>query len=247
MAKSIIRGFRFKEQTKEKGIGMIIFVSGTDTDCGKTFVASHLCLAFKRLGVKVGYQKWVSTGNKDFSDDARMVYRLLGREDFPLPGSLETPYCFSIPASPHLAAEKDQAIIELDTLKKATLDLKKQLEVLIIEGAGGLLVPITRDVLLAQFVKEMDIPVLLVARAGVGTINHTLLSLNYIKQEGLKFKGLIMNEQEPTDPKIFMDNLKIIEQFSGISPLCKIHFSSSIDNSPLDEVIVAARKLLNES
>jgi len=225
---------------------MILFISGTDTGCGKTTFSALLCRAFSAIGLKAGYQKWVSTGNKRVSDDASLVFKQLGIAPAPRPGSLETPYCLSLPASPHLAAAREGITIDPAVLKNATMALHKDLDVLVVEGTGGLMVPISEGLLISQLVKEMEIPVVLVARAGVGTINHTLLSIRYMKEVGLELSGLILNESGPTAPDIVSDNARIIGVFTGVHPILVLPYGAQVDNRALDAVKEAAKILLSQ-
>ena len=222
---------------------MVIFITGTDTDCGKTFVSSLLLKAFIALGIDASYQKWVSTGNRDYSEDAHFVYEMAGITPPPMAGSLETPYCFSLPASPHLAGEQDGQSVDTRHLEECTRILGDRHELVIVEGVGGLLVPLTRETLLIDLVAQMSLPTIVVARAGLGTINHTLLTIEALERRGIEIRGLIINEDRPANPLIAQDNQAIIEKFTGISPLCRIPHQSHIDNSLIDELKEAAKAL----
>ena len=224
---------------------MVIFITGTDTDCGKTFVSSLLFRTFLKLGIDATYQKWVSTGNSDFSEDAHFVYEMAGITPAPMAGSLETPYCFSLPASPHLASEEEGRSIDPGRLVECTRLLEDRHELVLVEGVGGLLVPLTRDTLLVDLVVQMSLPVIVVARAGLGTINHTLLTIEALKKRKLEIKGLIMNEERPSNPIIIKDNQNTIKRFTGIAPLCLIPHQSHIDNYLIDELKEAAKTIFS--
>lgn len=196
---------------------MIIFCAGTDTDIGKTFITGLLARFFLDNGLDVKVQKWASTGRRAYSDDLAFIYGFIGRNGLPKAGSLESPYCFSFPASPHFAAELEDKFIEKAHLIEATRSLAAQCDILIIEGAGGVLVPLSRNLLTIDLVGEMDLPVVLVARSGLGTINHTLLTIEALKRRNIDMLCTILNNQgDISDPLIVNDNLKTIRELSTV-------------------------------
>ncbi|MGB9712881.1 MAG: dethiobiotin synthase [Dissulfurimicrobium sp.] len=196
---------------------MIIFITGTDTDIGKTFAASLLARSFLDRGLAVKVQKWVSTGRRAYSDDLAFIYSFIGEKDLPKAGSFESPYCLSFPASPHLAAETEGVSIEKKHLIKTSRSLAAQCDILIIEGAGGALVPLSRDLLTIDLVGELKLPVVLVARSGLGTINHTLLTIEAMERRGINILCVLLNNQNDVpDPLIVNDNLKTIGEFGDL-------------------------------
>ena len=222
---------------------MIVFIAGTDTECGKTHLSALFLKALLEMGVDARYQKWVSTGNGKFSDDAHFVYKVAGLTHPPMANSLETPYCFSTPASPHIASELDGKTIDIDQMIQCSRTLKTQCDILIIEGVGGLMVPISRDVLLVDIIERVSIPVILVARAGVGTINHTLLSVESLQNRNIDIRGIILNEDRPTDGLIAKDNMKIIKKFAKIENIIHFGHYPSIDSALPNEVKDASKML----
>ena len=209
--------------------GMQIFVCGTDTDVGKTAVCAVIGRIYLDLGLKVRYQKWVSTGNKAFSEDAVSVYRFWGLTRFPHPGSPETPYCFPFPASPHLASSLENGHIAPDVIVRAFNAITDDDSLAIIEGVGGALVPLNRDLLLADLVKELDLPVLIVARAGVGTINHTLLTVEALKKRNIRIAGILLNETGKSSPLVARDNMEIIQRFTSVRVLGLLPFAPDLE------------------
>lgn len=155
---------------------MRIFITGTDTDVGKTVVSSWLCLHSKSA-----YFKPIQTGNL-YDVDTATVQKLSTKTR-----TYKEAYSYSEPLSPHLAAELDGGRIDLDNI---CLPDEKNL---IVEGAGGLLVPLNENQLLIDLVKRLQLPVILVARSSLGTINHTLLSLEALRQRDIPILGVIMN------------------------------------------------------
>lgn len=171
---------------------MQIFVTGTDTDIGKTVVTAGLASVMQSLGYKAGVYKPFQSGAEEkngflVSPDLAYVKKL----DF----YVETlcTYLLKPPTAPYIAAEIDGVQINLSTVCREFQTLKQNCEVVLVEGAGGLMVPVTKDALMCDVAKMLDIPVLIVARPDLGTINHTLLTINQAKITGLDIAGVIIN------------------------------------------------------
>ena len=195
---------------------MRLVIAGTDTDVGKTIVSA---LVVQGLGAS--YWKPVQSGLADGSDSARV------RELLALPAERILPeaYRLQAPVSPHWAAERDGV-----TIDPAALDLPAVAGPLVVECAGGLLVPLRRDggpgaLQIAQ-IARWGLPVLLVARSGLGTLNHTLLSLEALRQRAIPVLGLVLNG--PLHP----DNPRTLEAFGGVPVLAQL--------PPLDPLTASA-------
>jgi len=199
-----------------------LFVGGADTGVGKTLVCGCLLTFLHGKGIHAGYQKWVSTGGSEYSEDEALC-RQMAPNAF-LEGSvLHVPYRFSLPASPHLAAEADGGAVNAAILEKSFLQLQQHFRPLIVEGVGGMLVPLSRQLLLADLVAELGLPALLVCRSGLGTINHTLLSVEACKKRGIPLKGLIFSDGERlADERLVADNMEIIAALSGVPVLGRL-------------------------
>ena len=156
------------------------FVTGTDTGVGKTVVSALLCAALEAI-----YWKPIQTGTREGADRPT-VMRLAG-----LPRARTAPeaYRFAPPVSPHLAARRASVRIELRKIKMPRIAASENL---IVEGAGGALVPINETQLMTDLMRHLGLPVLLVTRTTLGTINHTLLSLAALRGAGLDVRGVIM-------------------------------------------------------
>lgn len=198
-------------ETGEKSI----FVAGTDTSVGKTFIASLLLGSFLERGIGTGYQKWVSSGGKVSPD---LVFCMENNGLIPHHQE-QVPYHFSFPASPHLAGEMDGILINpqriVDSFNRSLL----RNEVLLVEGAGGLLVPLRRDLLLIDLLARLPMPTLLVAHSGLGTINHSLLSVEALRQRDIPVLGIVFSDGEedlPSDDPIITDNMKIVAEMAGV-------------------------------
>jgi dethiobiotin synthetase len=194
---------------------MRLVICGTDTDVGKTVVSA---LVVQGLGAR--YWKPVQSGTDDGGDSGR-VQRLL---NLPPERLLSEAYRLQAPVSPHWAAERDGVLIDPDRLALPAGD-----DPLVVETAGGLLVPLRRDWLQIQQLERWQLPVLLVARSGLGTLNHTLLSLEALRRRGLAVLGLVLNGPPHAD------NPRTLEQLGGVPVLLEL---PPLD--PLDAAALAA-------
>ncbi len=190
-----------------------LFITGTDTDVGKTVICGCLARYLSRKGINIGLQKWVSTGNKNTSDDIDYCLSMLERKKEDLaPPSLLHPYTFDFPASPHLAAELEGRKINIDKIVESYQALIRRHDFLIVEGVGGVLVPLTKNHLLVDLVADLAIPVLIVTHSGLGTINHTLLTIEALRKRNIDILGMVFNFAGKGDKIIEEDNRKIISR-----------------------------------
>jgi dethiobiotin synthetase len=191
-------------------------VTGTDTGIGKTTVAAMLALALDGL-----YWKPIQSGTDDGTDKQRVQILAQLPDDRLLPER----YVLSQPLSPHRAAELDGVEIQTRALALPTFE-----RTLIIEGAGGLLVPVTRNKLQIDVFADWGLPVVLCARTGLGTINHTLLSIEALRSRLMRLHGLIfVGDDNP-------DNMRTIAEFSGARILGLVPLLDRIDRGALLEV-----------
>ena len=192
-------------------IGGRFFITGTDTGIGKTVTSALLCAALNAI-----YWKPIQTGTREGTDRAT-VMQLAG---LPLERTIPEAYCFAPPVSPHLAARLAGKRIDLRKIKLPRLPAH---EGLIAEGAGGALVPVNEKELMTDLMHHLKLPVLLVARSSLGTINHTLLSLAALRAARLDVRGVIMAG------KPNKENRKAIEHYGDtrvigiIPPLRKLN------------------------
>lgn len=209
-----------------------IFITGTDTNVGKTVIAAGLVGALKAKGINVGVMKPIQTGginknNKLISEDLLILLKASKiKEDT----SLLNPYCFSYPAAPNLSSKLVKKKILINKIKKTYLTLQKKYEFMVVEGIGGLMVPIKNNYLVTDLIKDLNLPLLIVARASLGTINHTLLTIKCAQINALKILGIIINN--PTLSKntlVERTNPKIIEKITKIPVLAVIPFDKKIN------------------
>jgi dethiobiotin synthetase len=188
-------------------VGRGVFIAGTDTGVGKSIVAAGLAAALKARGIDVGVMKPVETGcSKSIPRDSALLKEAAKVED---ELNLINPYRFERPLAPLVAAQMERKKINLKRLKSCFQELEKRHQFLIVEGIGGLLVPLTLQHFTFHFARLFGLPMILVTRANLGTINHTLLSLKWATSQELEVIGVVINNlnekqglAEDTNPQI---------------------------------------------
>ena len=191
----------------------VYFVSGIDTDIGKTVATGVLAKQLLQQGKSVITQKPVQTGCQDIADDIAVHRKIMG---IPMQEAdkqkLTMPEIFSYPASPHLAARLDGRALDLDKIRTATQELEAQYEIVLVEGAGGLMVPLTENLLTIDYIRQQGYPVILVTSGRLGSINHTLLSFSVLKQYGIQLHSLIFNHiHDSKDETVAGDTLEYLK------------------------------------
>lgn len=190
------------------------FLTGIDTDAGKTYATAFLARKFADEGLSVITQKFIQTGCTGLSEDIEAHRRLMGIELLPedLDGTT-APIIFSYPASAQLAARLDGRDIDVSLIDRSRQLLASRYDVVIIEGAGGLMVPFTDDFLTIDYPASRKLPVVLVTNGILGSINHTLLSLEAIKARSLELPYVIYNHHFDRDAIIADDTLGFIRRY----------------------------------
>lgn len=191
------------------------FVTGTDTDVGKTFVSAVLA-----LGLKAKYWKPIQSGPDSDTDWIRQVTMLDEKHFLPEVYKLQTP------VSPHLAAQIDRIKINIKSFLLPVIEQSH----LIVEGAGGLMVPINESLFILDLIKYLSLPALVVARSTLGTINHTVLTVDKLKQVGIPVLGVVMNGPRN------QDNCKAIEQYAAIPVLAEIERIENVNATNLENI-----------
>ena len=194
-----------------------LFVTGTDTEIGKTVVAAALTAALAADGVPVGAFKPAVTGLDDAPDgDKPHDHELLAACAGMAPEAV-APYRFGPAVSPHLAAELAGAVIDAGTLVAAARAAAPDGRTLIAEGVGGLLVPLTLDgVLVRDLVVALGLPLVVVARPGLGTINHTMLTIEAARGAGIDVRGVVLTPWPDAPSPMERSNAATIEALSGV-------------------------------
>ncbi|MBQ6534402.1 MAG: ATP-dependent dethiobiotin synthetase BioD [Opitutales bacterium] len=182
---------------------MKFFVSGTDTDIGKTVATGWLARRYAARGLSATTQKLVQTGCRGVSIDILEHRRIMGAPLTPFDESaLTCRYVMGYPASPHIVAKMEGVKLDFDALARDTAELEKSFDVVLVEGAGGLMVPLEGDFLTIDYIKKYDLPLWLVAPSKLGSLNHALLSLEAVRARGIGLAGVVYNTYPPAPPEI---------------------------------------------
>lgn len=172
-------------------INKSLFITATNTDVGKTYASEKFLRFFAKQGLKVGYFKPCETGVIDFPVDGNKMLNLVKElnPDFNVNINDVVPYQFKLPAAPYVA--KDKNTISLELIKEKKNYLEQFCDILIIEGAGGLMVPIEKDLFIIDLIKELECEAILITPSKLGCINDTLLSINALKSKNINFEFYI--------------------------------------------------------
>ncbi|MDD2832681.1 MAG: dethiobiotin synthase [Methylotenera sp.] len=190
------------------------FIVGTDTNVGKTYVASALIQHFVDAGYRTIGMKPIASGCEQDAHGTLMnedVLALSAVSNVQAPLDLINSYRFAPAIAPHLAAEQVSVIMEGDIILQAYQKLANLADVVIVEGAGGFLVPINVNETLADVAVKLNIPIILVVGMRLGCINHALLTVEAIKVRGLILAGWVANQTDP-DMSMFAENLASLQQ-----------------------------------
>ena len=199
-----------------------IFITGTDTGVGKTVVTGLLVRFFLEGGINVVTQKMVQTGSKAYSEDIETHLRIMGKikDDYGDYLKHMAPCIYGLAASPHLAARLENKNIDESCILASLDNLEKNFEIVIVEGAGGLMVPINEERLIIDVVGTIGGPVILVAENRLGAINQTILSIEALKQRRIELLGVVFNQVSEHEEKIVLeDNPDIVGKFTGVDIL----------------------------
>lgn len=227
-----------------------VFVTGTDTGIGKTVVAAGLVRGFREMGMDVGVMKPVATGcyrlargDRGFelrSEDTDRLVEAAQTDD-----GLEfvCPIRFELPLAPLTAARLAAQEISIEQIMAAYNTLRERHEFLVVEGIGGLMVPILQDYFVADMIKEMKLPAVVVARPGLGTLNHTILTVRYSESQGIDVLGIIVNHTEHDErSQVAETNIPILEKCCAVPVLQILAHSSDLRNPTM--CAEACRKIL---
>ncbi|MDR1941795.1 MAG: dethiobiotin synthase [Endomicrobium sp.] len=199
-----------------------IFITATDTGAGKTYVCARLAESLKNAGINTGVFKPVSTGDRN---DARALIKACAIKEKP---ETVTPIFFKNPMSPYGAG-----LIEGKTfdIKKACAGLKyflNKYDFTVVEGVGGLLVPLKKDFFVSDLIKKFKLPVIVVARFGLGTLNHTLLTIEKLRQDKQKVSGIILSGRKDPRDISAKSNAFLIKKLSKL-PVLELRLNEKID------------------
>jgi dethiobiotin synthetase len=222
--------------------GKVYMITGIDTDCGKTMATGLIAKTMISRGGRVITQKLVQTGctgmAADIAEHRRIMGVVPGEDDLRM---TTCPQVFSFPASPHLAAELDGTVVDIAAIDRSTAYLRETYDTVLLEGAGGLHVPLTRAYSTIDFIAERGYPLILVSGARLGSINHTLMSIELCTYRGIELKGVVYN-LHPVNQRIIADDSRIMistflqtyypSAFMVDIPVMHEHDTRLIDNLP---------------
>ncbi len=228
-------------------IRMVYFVSGIDTDAGKSVVTGLLARSLKRKGVNVITQKFIQTGCRGISEDILKHREIMGIEPRVVDEDGTTcPYVMTYPASPHLAAEIDKVTLDMRRITGASRKLEMMYDVVLLEGAGGLYVPVTRDYFTIDYVCEQKLPLILVTSSKLGSINHTLMSLELCRARGIELACLVYNRFPNDSEWITNDSITIFRQYLKehfpMTALIEVPVVHGTDYPDVDVSVLEGRK-----
>ncbi|HAT4282774.1 TPA: dethiobiotin synthase [Clostridium perfringens] len=220
----------------EKGV----YIIGTNTDIGKTFISGLILKKLREEGINAGYYKAALSGAKKDKDgliplDCEEVMRISGLKE-----SYENivSYILEKPYSPHLASEVEKVSISMEKIKKDYKRLRDKYDFILCEGSGGIVCPISfleKKLMLEDIIKEFNLPIILVSNSGLGAINHTVLTISYLRNLGVRVKGIILNEFNKNNI-IHRDNKKIIKELTGINNISTVPKIEDIKEYDLNEL-----------
>lgn len=188
---------------------MNFFVTGTDTDVGKSYICKHLAKEFIKLGKKTGYLKPFQSGFEEGIDPDAKQIEIIAKGVI-----TKSSYITNTPCTPLVSAQIDNVDYNLEKVKCDYDELKNNCDITIVEGSGGLYVPVKENILMSDVIKFLNLPTLIVARPNLGTINHTLMTIKCAQNEGIKIIGVVIsNYPEVTDDPVILRAKEMIENY----------------------------------
>jgi dethiobiotin synthetase len=222
-----------------------LFITGTDTGVGKTLIAGAIAKILTDKGLKVGVFKPIATGCKRtwdglISDDTEFLADCTNSD---LSLSTITPIGYRTPAAPIVSAAREGLPIDFDRIAAAYKDICRNSDAVLVEGIGGVRVPLTEEFDLLDLAVEFGMPVVIVARPNLGTINHTLMTIDCVRAAELKIAGVVINGYNAAESTVAEDTAaETIAKCSGVDVLAVVPFDGtvSIEKPNLGEVILAS-------
>jgi dethiobiotin synthetase len=214
--------------SKVKGV----FITGTDTSVGKTVVCGLLAGFLRKSGVNAVTQKWVQTGEGGRYSDLAIHRRLMGLPETVPEDLLEDlcPYRFVHPSSPHLAAKREGRVVDPEVIAAAYRRLESAHDIVLVEGSGGLLVPLTKETSSCDLAARLGLSVLIVVGNRLGCINHALLTVETVRGRGIPLEGLIFNRisADGNPEELLADNIRIVGEITGAPVFGEVPFLADI-------------------
>jgi dethiobiotin synthetase len=229
-----------------------VFVTGTDTGVGKTVAAGAIVHQLRQAGIKVGVFKPIATGCELRREGlvSRDAEFLAHCSDTVSPLEQINPIRFREPLAPLAAADRAKSDINWDEMQLSYRNIVKQHDLVVVEGIGGAMVPIQKDYLVLDLMVDLSLPVVIVARSGLGTINHTLLTLEACRQRKLQVLGIVINRYQADSADIAEEtNPRVIAEVGRIPVLAVLPDDKETDlrSGRLGSEVIAAAGLANWS
>lgn len=208
-----------------------IFIAGTDTAVGKTLVTAALAASIRELALDVGVMKPVETGvaRGQHSDAVRLVQAAQVSDAL----DLVRPYDFSLPVAPLDAARAERRTIKIAAIMQAYRALQAQHELLLVEGAGGVYVPVTPSMDVLALIEKLKAPTLVVGRAGLGGVNHALLTLNALRERKIEILALVLNRTVSAKTSVARrqegSTLELLREFAGVPVIGPLPYQAGVD------------------
>ncbi len=226
-----------------------LFVTGTDTDVGKTYVTAGLAVSLRKSGVDVGVMKPFAAGLKQKtgfkSEDVEILANASETND---PENLINPQFFPIPASPYTAWKNLKIKPKVNSILSSFKELKKIHEMILVEGMGGIMTPILKDYFVSDLIKDMKIPSVVVCRTKVGTINHTILTIKMCEKYRIPLRGIIINDFD-SDGYNVKELTRDLKSLTGIPILGSVPFIEDLSDESISKIFkknLNLRKLFSE-
>ena len=209
------------------------FITGTDTDVGKTYVTAGLGITLRKMGIDVGVMKPFAAGiaqKKGFkSEDVEILAAASQTDD---PENLMNPQFFPIPASPYTAWKNLKIRPKISPILKSFKKLSQLHEIILVEGMGGIMTPVLKEYFIADLIKDMKIPTVIVARTKVGTINHTIMTVRMCEKYKIPIRGIIINDFDSDGYKV-NELSRDLKNLLGVPMLGSIPFLDNLSDSSL--------------
>jgi len=212
------------------------FITGTDTDVGKTYVTAGLGVTLREMGIDVGVMKPFAAGTpqkKGFkSEDVEILSAAAQVSD---PENMVNPQFFPIPASPYTAWKNLKIKPKISPILSGFKKLSELHEMILVEGMGGIMTPVLKDYFIANLIKDMKIPAVIVARSRVGTINHTIMTVRMCEKYKIPIKGIIINDSDSDGYKV-IELTRDLKNLLGVPILGSIPFIDDLRDTTLHEI-----------
>jgi dethiobiotin synthetase len=209
-----------------------LFIAGTDTDVGKTYIAAGLAVAFRKMGIDVGVMKPFAAGRAEKkgykSEDIVILSRAAKACD---PEKLVNPQFFKISASPYTAWKTLKTKPKISTILSSFKKLTKLHDMILVEGMGGIMTPILKNYYITNLIKEMKIPAVIITRSKIGTVNHTIMTCKMCEKYKIPVKGIIINNFDDGYP--IPELKRDLQNLTGIKVLGSIPFIKNLSDASL--------------